>query len=260
MASEGFTEGQLEKTNAKGRPEIYYRLDWVRTNLKRAGVLENPSRGRWTVTRQGRALTEPQCRNKFKEGRSLLTKDAKERRCTSNVSRRNRGGDEAANQLGMDPDTTDVWKDALLDCLKKMEPDGFERLAQRLLIESGFKNVAVTGKPSDGGIDGFGTYSVSLVSFRVYFQCKKYAGTVAASHVRDFRGALEGRGEKGLLITTGEFGPAAREEAMRDGATPIELIDGEALCDLLKEQGLGVIETTRTVEEINVDEQFFAEM
>ena len=160
----------------------------------------------------------------------------------------------------MDPDTTDVWKDALLDRLKKMEPDGFERLAQRLLRESGFKNVQVTGKPGDGGIDGFGTYSVSLVSFRVYFQCKKYAGTVAASYVRDFRGALEGRGEKGLLITTGEFGPAAREEAMRDGATPIELIDGEALCDLLKEQGLGVVKTTRTVEEIEVDEEFFAKM
>ncbi len=83
-------------------------------------------------------------------------------------------------------------------------------------------------------------YRLSLVSFPVYFQCKRYRGTVTSGAVRDFRGAMVGRGEKGLLITTGSFTKDAQKEASRDGAPPVELIDGERLCDLLKDYGLGV--------------------
>ena len=138
-----------------------------------------------------------------------------------------------------------------------LSPDGFERLAQRLLREAGFVNVNILGRTGDGGIDGVGVYRVSLVSFPVFFQCKRYKGSVGASIVRDFRGAMAGRGEKGLLITTGRFTTEATAESSRDGALPVELIDGDRLCELLREYELGVKVQQRIEYDIVVDEEFF---
>ena len=120
-------------------------------------------------------------------------------------------------------------------------------------------HVTVTGKSGDGGIDGAGTYRISLVSFPIYFQCKRYKGVVTPSIVRDFRGAMAGRGEKGLLITTGSFTRDAQAEASRDGALPVELIDGDRLCDLLREYQLGVEVRQRIQEDISIDSGFFDE-
>ena len=101
-------------------------------------------------------------------------------------------------------------------------------------------------------------YRPSLVSFPIYFQCKKWAGSVGSSEVRDFRGAMTGRGEKGLLITTGSFTAEARKEATRDGAPPVDLIDGPELCDLLKEYGVGVRPRMKEIVELEVS--FFASL
>ena len=141
-----------------------------------------------------------------------------------------------------------------------MKPDGFERLAQRLLREAGFISATVTGRTGDGGIDGLGVYRMSLVSFPVFFQCKRYKGSVGSAAVRDFRGAMAGRGDKGLLITTGTFTSEAKAEATRDGASPVDLIDGDRLCDLLKEYDLGVKTTVRQIEDITVDTEFFGDI
>ena len=108
-------------------------------------------------------------------------------------------------------------------------------MAQRLLRESGFTKVEVRGKTGDGGIDGVGVLRVNLVSFQVFFQCKRWKGSVGASEIRDFRGAMMGRADKGLFITTGTFTAQASDEATRDGATAIDLIDGDRLCELLKD-------------------------
>jgi restriction system protein len=134
-----------------------------------------------------------------------------------------------------------------------MRPDAFERLAQRLLREADFDSVNVTGKSGDGGIDGLGVYRLGLMSFPVFFQCKRYQGSVGSGAVRDFRGAMAGRGDKGLLITTGSFTTDAKKEAARDGAPPIDLIDGDRLCQLLKQYELGVRTVTRTVEDVSID-------
>ena len=115
----------------------------------------------------------------------------------------------------------------------------------------------MTGKSGDGGIDGVGVYRLSLVSFQTFFQCKRYQGKVAPHAVRDFRGAMTGRGDKGLLITTGSFTKEAQSEATRDGAPPIELIDGDQLCDLLKSYELGVRTVTRVEEDVVVSPEFF---
>src|SRR6185437_16138890 len=128
----------------------------------------------------------------------------------------------------------------------------FERLCQRVLRESGFVKVEVSGRSGDGGIDGTGVLRLNLLSFQVLFQSKRYRGSVGSSVVRDFRGAMVGRADKGLIITTGTFTAEARREATRDGAPAIDLVDGEALCDLLKSLRIGV--KVETVESVTVDQ------
>ena len=97
---------------------------------------------------------------------------------------------------------------------------------------------------------------MDLISFQIVFQCKRYAGTVGSGAVRDFRGSMVGRADKGLFLTTGRFSRSAEQEAVRDGAPAIDLIDGSDLCDLLKKLKLGV--RTEMVEEVSVDPAFFA--
>ena len=147
------------------------------------------------------------------------------------------------------------WRAALLGILREMKPDAFERLCQRLLREHGFTRVEVTGRSGDGGIDGTGVLRVNLLSFHVNYQCKRYAGTVGPGSIRDFRGALAGRADKGLFITTGRFTKDAERGAIRDGAMAIDLINGDELCGLLRDKGLGVV--TETVERVTPDPSFF---
>jgi len=139
-------------------------------------------------------------------------------------------------------------KELGITLLRGLQPDAFERLSQRVLRESGFIKVEVTGRTGDGGIDGVGVLRIQLISFQVLFQCKRYRDTVGASAIRDFRGAMVGRTDKGLFITTGRFTSEAKREATRDGAPPIELIDGEEFCELLKQLRIGVM--TETIERV----------
>jgi restriction system protein len=149
------------------------------------------------------------------------------------------------------------WKAELHRILtNELEPATFERLIQRLLRESGFIQVEVTGRTGDGGIDGKGIARIhGLMSFHVIFQCKRYQGVVSAGEVRDFRGAMVGRSDKGLFVTTGSFSREATKEAARDGAPPIDLLDGEQLADKLKEFRLGI--NVEMVERVSVESQWF---
>lgn len=146
------------------------------------------------------------------------------------------------------------YRTRLLDLIRSIPPEGFERLSQRLLRESGFQQVTVTGRSGDGGIDGAGTLQINpFVSFNVLFQCKRYRGTVTPSQVRDFRGAMMGRADKGIIITTGSFTLEAKKEARRDEVPPIELVDGDILVDMFERLELGLT-PKRTYE---IDEKFF---
>lgn len=230
------------------RTKFSYRLAWARNYLKRFGILENSSRGVWSLTPKGQAT------------KSVEREDVKKF-----VLALDRPGDKnsapitslAVTKVGDDLEEMS-WEDDLLETLKNISPDAFERLCQRLLRESGFIQVEVTGKSGDGGIDGRGVVRIGgLLSFHVIFQCKRYQGSVSSSTVRDFRGAMVGRADKGLLITTGTFTKDAKAEAQRDGAPPIDLIDGEALAQKLKELRIGVDIKTRVVEDVVVDKLFF---
>ncbi len=142
-----------------------------------------------------------------------------------------------------------------------MSSSAFERLVQRLLRESGFIQVEVTGQAGDGGVDGHGILRLGgLLSFHVIFQAKRWKGAVGASQVRDFRGAMVGRADKGLLITTGAFTKDAIKEATRDGAPAIDLVDGDQLVEKLKQLSLGVNVRRVEIEQISIDHDWFSRL
>ena len=242
----GFSDEQLEVLHDPekgGQTEVEYRMAWARTYLKKYGVLENSSRGVWALTAQGRQ-TEKVNPNTVR--RYVRQQSRKPHSVPGEPE-----ADETADQT--------AWRDELMGTLLEMDPAAFERLAQRLLREAGFIQVEVTGRSGDGGIDGKGIIRVGgLLGFHVIFQCKRYKGSVSASQVRDFRGAMVGRADKGLLITTGNFTKDAVREATRDGAPAIDLIDGDLLLDKLKELGLGVETKMIQVEQVAVDRDWFA--
>lgn len=261
----GLSEEQQALPHSTGnRTEIEYRLAWARTLAKDLGLITNSERGVWTLTTRGNQVTAEEV-ERLKRDRSR--RKAAERKAAREAAKA--AGLDAGDAVEVvDPDDEDDpmdldidWRTELLDVIKTMDPYGFERLAQRLLREAGFTNVSVSGGSGDGGIDGSGVYRVSpLLSFPVYFQCKRYAGTVGSSKIRDFRGAMTGRGDKGLFITTGTFTPDAKAEATRDGAPPLDLVDGDQLVELLREFQVGVKSSPRTVYDVTIDRSFFAEV
>lgn len=240
----------------ENKPRVNYYLSWARTYLKRGEALENSKRGVWALTDKGTTLKT------YEAAKAIYDKvqlEERERARKKRLATKNKTPEKIVPEFGAEPEVESEdnadWQSKLLAAMSAMSSDGFERLAQRLLREAGFTKVEVRGKSGDGGIDGVGVLRVNLVSFQVYFQCKKWVGSVGSKEIRDFRGAMQGRADKGLFITTGRFTAQASDEATRDGATAIDLIDGPRLCDLLKERGLGV--RTDMVEEVSVDAEWF---
>lgn len=224
---------------------VEYRLSWARTYLKKVGLIENSDRGVWSLTPEGKRTTRVDPKAVQRQVRLMTTGTI--------GTPEEPGGPPPVEDDG--PGAED-WRGVLLDTLREMGAAGFERLCQRLLRESGFIQVEVTGKSGDGGIDGHGIVRINgLLSFPVIFQAKKYAGSVGAVEVRSLRGAMVGRADKALLITTGTFTAGARAEATRDGAPPIDLVDGTALVEMLKALRLGV--RTKQVEAVEVDKGWF---
>ena len=218
--------------------EVEYRIAWAKTYLKNYGLLENSSRGVWSLT--AKAL-EVESVNP-KTIKKAYTQEATNKTQSLNL------------EIGTDTELT--WRDEVISELLLVSPQAFERLAQRLLRESGFTQVDVTGRTGDGGIDGKGIMRLGgLLSFHVLFQCKRYKGSVGSNEIRDFRGAMVGRADKGLFITTGNFTKDAVREASRDGAPAIDLIDGDLLINKLQELKLGI--QTRIIEQTIVDKDWF---
>lgn len=260
--TEGVSEDeQLIGMNNDPRSKLNYYLAWARTYLRRGGAIENSGRGVWSIDEQNTKISDiDDCHTIYAQVnaeererdkiRRLARKEASDNSASSQDDEQ--GGDEEF----VENDTK--WEKQLLAVLFDMDPSAFERLCQRLLREAGFTKVSVRGKVGDGGIDGIGVLRVNLVSFQVYFQCKRWRGSVGSKEIRDFRGALQGRADKGIFISTGSFTKSAVDEATRDGAIAIDLINGEMLCSLLKDHSLGV--STRLVEEIDIDKRWFTEI
>jgi len=249
---EGLTEDDQQILMPNGQDSRFnYFMRWARTYLKKAGVIESQGRGLWAIKGEAKL---PDSRQSCAE---LYQATDAARRAQNKKSSEIEGPDSTSDDGFTE---TENWQEQLLATLKAMSPDAFERLAQRILRESGFSRVKVLGKTNDGGLDGVGVLRVNLLSFHVYFQCKRYQGSVGSKEIRDFRGALEGRATQGLFITTGTFTSEAQKEATRDGARPIELIDGDSLCELPEELQLGVKTSEKIVKEMTIHPEFFEEL
>lgn len=235
------TDDQVAEIHRGNTSKFSYRLAWARNYLKRYGLLENSSRAVWALTEQGLKTKK-------------VDKEIVKRKVVA-IDRQQRLEEKTDTKDIIDDPTNDEelqkysWQEQLIEQLQAIKPVAFERLCQRLLRELGFQNVEVTGRSNDGGIDGKGILRLGgVLSFHVSFQAKRYKGSVSPSVVRDFRGAMVGRADKGLIITTGTFTREAKKEASRDGAPPIDLIDGNDLAEKLKELKLGIeVETIETV-------------
>lgn len=237
----------LNETLPSGGSRFRNQVAWARFYLVREGLIDSSKHGVWSLTEKGLKTnpTSEQARQMFLRWVKVFQEQRK-------LKEKNEPAPEQVAE-GTGAISKD-YREEVLEVLLSLPPAGFERLSQRLLREAGFTQVSVTGQSGDGGIDGFGILQINpLVSFKVLFQCKRYAKSVAPSQVRDFRGAMSGRADKGIIITTGTFTAEARREATRDGAPPIELIDGENLVDMLEKLELGL----KAVRTFQVEHAFF---
>lgn len=228
--------------------ELEYRAKWARTYLKKYGLIENSTRGVWSIAPQYQKMVE-----QVKIDAAKIVHVVRQQ-----FSRDRNGFDDNTNEQELTmaevSDEERSWERRLAGILMEMNPYGFEKLAQRLLRECGFSQVAVTKKSGDGGIDGNGKLKVNgILTFNVAFQCKRYKGVVGAADIRDFRGSLTTDIEKGIFITTGTFSKAARDEAVSPGKQQIDLIDGEELIQKLAEYNIGL----HPVNSYEIDEEYF---
>lgn len=239
VAITNLTNDVLDAMHNFTMTEVEYRLAWARTYLKNYGAIENSKHRVWSLTAKGAKMLRDgniDVKDIYnftakKQGKTVITSD-----------------DEVAE---IEPVN---WREQITNILLNLDPYAFERLAQRLLRECGFSDVQVTRRSGDGGIDGTGKLRIQgIFSFNVAFQCKRYKGQVGAGAIRDFRGSLGTNIEKGVLITTGAFTKAAKEEASSEGKRLIDLMDGEELINKLAEYGIGLNE----VKSYEVDEDFF---
>jgi restriction system protein len=229
------SQAEQDDLLASGSPRFHNAVQWARFYLVREGLIDGSTQGVWALTPIGwkSHLTHDQARAIFLKWVDIFAKARKEKVVPVTPD------DE-------DIDETEViapvsYRARVLEIVRSIPADAFERLCQRLLRESDFTTVTVTGRSGDGGIDGIGILQINpFVSFRVLFQCKRYTGSVSPSQVRDFRGAMLGRADKGIMITTGTFTQEARKEAFRDGAPPLELVDGDKLIDMFEHLKFGL--------------------
>lgn len=251
----GTTEEERATEHQSGGSRFENDVAWARFYLVRSGYLDSSRRGVWSLTELGRQtekLSDIQISEIIRKVQETTPRTTVQKPTAEELEKEASEQAEAAAP----EDVPRGYRERVLEIMRSLPPRGFEQLCQRLLRESDFQQVKVTGRSGDGGIDGIGVLQVNpFVSFKVLFQCKRWASSVGPSVVRDFRGAMAGRADKGLILTTSTFTSDAQSEAVRDGASPIELVDGQALVTLLEKLELGLIPQTT----YEVDSKFFEE-
>jgi restriction system protein len=234
---------ELNRTNKNGQSHFANAVAWSRFYLAKDGLIDTSRRGVWALTERGR-LAKPD----HAEALRIFQRIARI------FQRRPTGGDNEEEHTPPDESQDSGFHREMAKVLQSLSANGFERLCQRILRELGFEEVVVSGRSGDGGIDGHGTLRVNrLISDRVLFQCKKHAEQISPNYIREFRGSMNGRAERGIFLATSRFSAEAKREANRDGAVPIEMVDLDGLISLLIELRLGV----RTA--YAVDDEFFSE-
>ena len=253
------SEEAAAELHGKGpQTKVGYNAAWTRTWLRKIGAIEPAAgpktrQGVWTLTVKGRDVewaenrAETEVKAAVKEAVRQHQEKAKQKKGEGSVRTTQAEAEQpaTADLETPDGDAEDSWKAELMEILLQLHPDAFERLCQRLLHATGIEDLVVKGGPGDGGIDGTGRLKVGLVSFQVAFQAKRWKGTVGPGVIREMQGSMTSDVDHGIVITTGHFSPNAKTQAKAPGAKQVELVDGERLCDLLDEHGLGVTKTER---------------
>jgi len=243
IESLGITEEELEEATSNGQSRIRNQIQWARFYLFKAGLIDNSQRGIWRLTNEGleKKITDDDVYTLFKGVQESVKKSP------NSPKKLEQKFEEATTE-------DEEHSIRILNLIQTLPAFGFEKLCKRLLTEIGINDIIITGGSGDQGIDGKGIVKLNdVVSLNLVFQCKRYKETVSPHHVRDFRGAMQGRGEKGLIITTGRFTKESKNEASRDGVTPIELIDGDRLVELFEKHRLGL----KPVIVFEIDYEFF---
>jgi restriction system protein len=237
----------LDQTLNSGASRFHNQVAWARQYLVWEGLLDSSKHGTWKLTEKGRdtTLSEDEAREIFRKWVRIHAAKRKQKASGANVDEE---GEEDPLEELQSPEQL-----SLIEVLRGLSPEGFEKVCRELLRESGFENVEITGGSADGGIDGFGTLEMNpFVSFKVLFQCKRYkeGNSVSRAQVGDFRNAMIGRAEKGIIIATSSYTNAAVKEANREGAPQVELVDGAKLVEMFERVELGV--KSRTVYDVDL--------
>lgn len=270
-----------------GRPFVWHNVvEWTRNSLREGGELNGGQRGVWEITRKGKdrlqhelasigiasvdefihsnRLIPEEIGNRWRPASKRTPVQRVERRATDQTS----GGPTmpTAPPLTVDPshstppgsarngEAESTIKHDLLSRLQSLDPGQFEYLIAEFLKATGMSEVLVTGTMGDGGIDGECT--IPFLQIKCAFQAKRYAPTnaVGSPAMRNFKGGVVGRYDRGIFITTSNFSSGAIEEAGQPGVTIIT-INGDQLVDLLIDKGLGI--KTIPVVRHDLDEEFF---
>ena len=250
---------------ASGQPVYEARIGWALEELARSGSLERPSRARYRITPLGRELL------------SAYPQDISEK-LAREWYRKAAGGDlepepggSAGSTVGSELNPVEQVEKGvarlhstvasdLLARLHGQHPTFFEKVVVDLLIAMGYGGAGgretVTQASNDGGIDGVIDQD-ALGLNRVYVQAKRYAldSSVGRPEVQAFVGALSGRADGGVFITTARFSSGAQDYA-RTAHSRIILIDGARLASLMIRYGVGV-QVKQTLHIVEVDEDFF---
>jgi len=217
-------------------------LAWARQYLVWEELLASSKHGVWTLTSKGwqTKIDEKEAHDIFVKWVKVF-QDLRNEKTTTTFDKE---ADKIIQiQEETEPDNAkSILNPTLIEVLQNLSPTGFEQLCGRLLKEYEFENIEITQRSHDGGIDGYATLKLNpFVNLSVFFQCKKYQGTVPTEKVQAFIGVMETNKrsvEKGLIITTGSFAKAALE--IEKSNIKLELIDGERLVEMFEKVELGV--------------------
>jgi len=260
------TQEDLQRTRkSTGANEWANNVDFARNNVRVKGDLNGGERGMWEITDSGRrrlraelqscGLAESAVEGFINSPQTFLqTLPGWQPKALMPRSQQGERRKKEGTQRQQEQKKTDI-SSQLLTRLLELTPTQFEHLVGAFLEANGFREVRVTGRSHDGGIDG--DCIVPFVDVKVAFQAKRFTeNPVGTQLLQQFKGSI-GAYERGVFITTSSFTAGAREIADGPGVK-ILLVDGQELVAgmVQKELGIKAVPVTREV----MDEDFFQEL
>lgn len=260
----GVTSDERRVLLTTGQPKFANRVGWAISHLTKSGALVRPERGFYVISEVGRALYSSFPTATRAEVMKVTgyrrTKPAASPSIDDSIDIETDALDPSELiDRGIRQIHAEVSAELLVRLLSK-SPTFFEEAVVKLLVAMGYGGAegqaTVTKQSNDGGIDGIIDQD-TLGLNRVYIQAKRYApdNTVGRPELQGFVGALSGKADGGVFITTGRFSPGARDYA-EVVPTRIILIDGERLTSLMIRYGVGV-QAKQVVQLVEIDEDFF---